>query len=129
MPSRPDNLSVAGSPAQSVPAPAASTMISDTEWVAQRYLNFRLFVHSLAPQEPKLADWSDWLKTIPLGVFLAGGDCELKGMREASTDEKRAEEANLVLERFALEWDFDLGRITAADKLRLKRYLLLFAAV
>jgi len=104
-------------------------MISDTEWVAQRYLNFRLFVHSLAPQEPKLADWSDWLKTIPLGVFLAGGDCELKGMREASTDEKRAEEANLVLERFALEWDFDLGRITAADKLRLKRYLLLFAAV
>ena len=127
--SRPDNLYVAGSPAQSVPAPAASTMISDTEWVAQRYLNFRQHVRSLVAQEPKLLEWAYWLDKLPMAVFLAGGDCELKGVRGASTDDKRADEAGLVLERFGLEWDFDLGRITAGDKLRLTRYLLLFATV
>ena len=130
--SRPDNLAVE-SPAQSQPTSVASTTTSeeltDNQWVLSKYNNFRRHVRSFVSQEPKLGEWADWLDKLPLSVFLTGGDGELKGMREASTDEKRADEADLVLERFALEWDFDLGRITAADKLRLTRYLLLFATV
>jgi len=127
---RSDNLAVAVRPAQSVPASAGSSTtceLSDADWVAEKYTNFRLFVHSLAPQEPKLADWSDWLKTIPLAVFLAGGDCELKGVREALTDKQRAAEALLVLERWALQYSFEVEKINPADILRITRYILLFA--
>ena len=130
--SRPDNLAVE-SPAQSQPASAGSSTTSeeptDHAWVLSKYVNFRQHVRSLVPQEPALLEWSLWLDRLPLSVFLAGGDGELAGVRGASTDDKRADEAGLVLERFGLEWDFDLGRITAADKLRLTRYLLLFSAV
>ena len=132
MSSRPDNVAVEN-PAQSQPASAGSSTtckeLSDHDWVAQRYDNFRLFVGSLVVQEPKLEEWSLWLDRLPMTVFLAGGDGELKGVRGASTNEKRADEADLVLQRFALEWDVDLGRITAGDKLRLTRYLLLFSTV
>ena len=130
--SRPDNLAVE-SPAQSQPASAGSSTTSeeptDHEWVVSKYVNFRQHVRSLVPQEPALLEWSLWLDRLPLSVFLAGGDCELKGVRGASTDDKRADEAGLVLERWALQYDFVRGRITAADKLRLTRYLLLFSAV
>ena len=130
MPSRPDNLAVAcfaEGPGLSQPAPAASTMISDHEWVAQRYFNFRAFVGSLVAQEPALASWVTWLDELPLRVFLAGGDHELKGVRGAATDDKRAEEAGLVLERWALQYDFDLERIFETDRDKLRRYILLFS--
>ena len=130
--SRADNVSVAAAgPAPSQHVPAASTTtceaLSDAEWVAQRYDNFRAFVHSLVAQEPKLAEWADWLTTIPLAVFLAGGDQELKGVREATTDEQRAVAAGLVLDRWALDYVFDLEKITAADQKKLRRYIQLFA--
>ena len=129
--SRADNVSIAAeSPAPSQNVPAASTTtceLTDAEWVAQRYDNFRAFVRSLAPQEPKLAEWGDWMLTIPLPVFLAGGDCELKGVREASTDKQRAAEAVLVLERWALQYSFEVERINPADILRITRYITCFA--
>ena len=132
MSSRPDNVSAAAeSPAPSPNASADSSTtseLSDAEWVQGKFTNFRTFVRSLTPQEPKAAEWSTWLDKLPLAVFLAGGDGELKGVREASTDEKRDQEAGLVLERFALDWGFELDKITAADKIRLTRYLLLFAS-
>ena len=130
MSSRPDNIAVEG-PAPSPNASANSSTtceLTDADWVASKYKNFRSFVRSLVPQEPKLEEWADWLDKLPLAVFLAGGDGELKGVREASTDAERSTEAGLVLERFALDWGFDLERITAADKIRLTRYLLLFAS-
>ena len=133
MSSRPDNLAVE-SPAQSLPASVDAMTIfnrtrelSDLDWVAAKYGNFRNHVRSLVPQEPKLEEWSLWLDKLPMAVFLTGGDGELKGVRGASTDEKRAEEAGLVLERFGLEWDFDLGRISDADKDKLSRYITLFS--
>ena len=97
-------------------------------WVACKYANFRAFVRSLVPQEKRLEPWADWLDTLPLAVFLVGGDGELKGVRESTTDGQRTAEAARVLDRFALEYDFDLDKITAADKIRLRRYLLLFAS-
>jgi len=107
--------------------PTSDETLSDQAWVQSKYDRFRLFVRSLVPQEPKVEAWTVYLDKLPLAVFLAGGDQELKGVREASTDAKRSTEAGLVLERFALDWDFELDKITAADILRLTRYLLLFA--
>ena len=134
---RPDNVVVAcfaGGPAQSQPTSAASTTtcdftkdLSDADWVAQRYSNFKAFVGSLVVQEPKLEEWSLWLDRVPLGVFLAGGDGELRGVRGATTDEKRAEEAGLVLERWALDYQFELDRISTTDLKKLRRYIELFA--
>jgi len=129
--SRKNNVAV-GNPALSLPTPAGSSTtceLSDADWVAQRYLNFRHHVRGLVPQEPKLLEWADWLDRLPLSVFLAGGDGELKGVRSASTDERRADEAGLVLERWALEYHFQLGRIFDADRKKLRRYILLFATV
>ena len=135
---RPNNLAVE-SPAQSQPTSVASTTtcestkeLTDNQWESAKYNNFRHHVRSFVSQEPKLGEWADWLDRLPLSVFLAGGDGELAGVRGASDStnhDKGAEEAGLVLERWALQYDFDLGRITAADKLRLTRYLLLFSAV
>jgi len=96
--------------------------------VGQKYANFRAFVHSLVPQEPKVEEWADWLDKLPLAVFLAGGDGELKGVRGASTDDERKAAAALVLERFALDWGFDLGRISPVDTEKMRRYILLFAS-
>jgi len=48
-------------------------------------------------------------------------------VRGASTDERRAEEAGLELERWALDYQFQLERISDADKEKLRRYILLFA--
>ena len=132
MPStRVDNVSIAAeSPVQCPNTCAASSMISelsDLEFVQSKYDNFRIFVRSLAPQEEKLLAWSTWLDKLPLSVFLAGGDGELRGVRKATTDEQRSVEAGLVLERFAMDWDFELSRIESADIIRLTRYLLLFA--
>jgi hypothetical protein len=76
-----------------------------------------------------LDEWASWLLTIPLPIFLAGGDHELKGVREASTDEQRAEAADLAIARFSVEWDFDLSRIFDADRKKLQRYILLFASL
>ena len=116
MSSRPDNVVVAESPAPSPPASAASTTtceitgeLSDHDWVNGKYSNFRLYVRSLVPQEPKLEEWADWLDRLPLNIFLAGGDGELRGVRGATTDEKRAEEAGLVLERWALDYRSNIG--------------------
>ena len=86
MSSRPDNIAVEA-PARCQRASAESTTtceLSDHDWVAEKYCNFRLFVRSLAPQEPKLPEWADWLDKLPLSVFLAGGDGELAGVRGAS---------------------------------------------
>ena len=127
---RPDNVVVAESTAPSQPTSAASTMtceLSDADWVAQRYINFKAFVGSLVVQEPKLEEWSLWLDRVPLSVFLAGGDGELKGVRGAADEDKRGAEAALVLERFACDWDFDLERIFGADRMKLARYIELFA--
>jgi len=128
--SRPDNLAVE-SPAQSQPASAGSSTTSeeptDHAWVLSKYVNFRQHVRSLVAQEPKLLEWADWLDKLPMAVFLAGGDCELAGVRGASTDDKRAEEAGLVLERWALQYDFDLERIFETDRDKLRRYISLFS--
>jgi hypothetical protein len=78
-------------------------------------------------QEPALLEWSLWLDKLPLTVFLAGGDHELAGVRGASTDDKRAAEADLVLQRWALQYGFDLSRIFDTDREKLQRYILLFA--
>jgi hypothetical protein len=126
---RPDNLAVEG-PAQSVLSPVASTTISeptDHEWVLSKFVNFRGHVRGLVAQEPALLEWSLWLDKLPISVFLAGGDCELRGVREASTDNKRAEEAGLVLERWALQYDFQLSRIFESDRKKLHRYIELFS--
>ena len=130
MSSRPDNIA-AESPAPSPHASADSSTtceLTDAEWVQGKYTNFRAFVRSLVPQEPKVEEWSIWLDKLPLSVFLAGGDGELKGVREASTDAKRSTEAGLVLERFALDWDFDLSLISDEAQDKLRRYILLFAS-
>jgi hypothetical protein len=63
-----------------------------------------------------------------MAAFLAGGDCELKGVRGASDSDKRAAEADLVLQRWALQYGFDLSRIFDADREKLRRYILLFSA-
>ena len=64
MSSRPDNVS-AESPA---PSPHASAEISttcselsDAEWAQGKYQNFRAYVRSLVPQEPKVEEWSIWM--------------------------------------------------------------------
>ena len=131
MSSRPDNVS-AESPA---PSPHASAEISttcselsDADWVASKYTRFRDYVRSLVPQEPKVEEWSIWLDKLPLAVFLAGGDGELKGVRKAPEGDARNAAAALVLERFAMDWGFALDKITAADNIRLTRYRLLFAS-
>ena len=129
MSSRPDNVAVE-SPAQSQLASDASTTTSeptDYEWTLSKYVNFRVHVRSLVPQEPKLLEWSLWLDRLPLSVFLAGGDGQLKDVRSASTDDKREDEADLVLERWALQYGFQLGRISDADRKKLRRYILLFS--
>ena len=128
--SRPDNIIAVEGPGLSVPAPAASTTTcepTDHAWVLSKYVNFRQHVRSLVAQEPKLLEWADWLDKLPMAVFLAGGDCELAGVRGASTDDKRAEEAGLVLERWALQYDFDLERIFETDRDKLRRYISLFS--
>ena len=125
---RPDNVA-ADALAPSPHASADSSTTSDAEWVAQRYSNFRSFVGSLVVQEPRLDEWASWLLTIPLPIFIAGGDQELKGVREASTDEKRDQKAGLVLERWALTYDFELSRISGDDRNKLRRYITLFASV
>ena len=104
--------------------------LTDAQWVAQRYDNFRKFVRSLEAQEPKLLEWSLWLDKVPLAVFLgAGCDQEVRGVREALTEERRSEEAGLVLDRWALTYNFCLDRLSAADQDKLQRYVLLFSAV
>ena len=102
--------------------------LSDHAWVNGKYTNFRTYVRSLVVQEPKLEEWHLWLDGVPLAIFLAGGDGELRGVREASTDEQRFAEAGQVLERWALLYSFTLSKITAADIVRLTRYVLLFSA-
>ena len=130
MQSRPDNVAAGGpapSPNESV-ANSTTSEPSDHEWALSKYDNFRLFVRSLTPQEPKLLAWADWLDRLPLSVFLAGGDGELQGVRGASDVTKRDREADLVLERWGLTYGFDLETITASDKMRLSRYVLLFSS-
>ena len=128
-----DNVSVAaeapgGSPHTCVGSGTICEPLSDHEWVQEKYNNFRGCVRSLVVQEPKLEEWHLWLDTIPLAIFLAGGDGELRGVREATTDEQRFAEAGQVLERWALLYSFTLSKITAADIVRLTRYVLLFSA-
>ena len=131
--SRPDNVSVAAespapSPNKSV-ANSTTSEPSDQAWAQGKYSNFIAYVGSLVVQEAKLKDWADWLHTLPLSVFLAGGDHELKGVRGASDDTKRGSEAGLVLDRWALTYNFCLDRLSAADQEKLRRYILLFSAV
>ena len=101
--------------------------VSDHEWVLSKYVNFRGHVRGLVAQEPKLLEWADWLDKLPLSIFLAGGDGELKGVRGAADDDRRAAEAGLVLERWALDYEFQLERISDADKEKLRRYISLFS--
>ena len=128
-----DNVSVAaeapgGSPHTCVGSGTICEPLSDHEWVQEKYNNFRGCVRSLVVQEPKLLAWADWLDGVPLAVFLAGCDYEVRGVRAATTDEQKFAEAELVLGRWALQYGFDLGRITAEQILRLQRYVILFAA-
>jgi hypothetical protein len=128
-----DNVSVAAdapekSPQTCVESGTIFEPLSDHEWVHGKYTNFRAYVRSLVVQESKLQAWADWLDKIPLAIFLAGGDGELRGVREATTDEQRAAAAGLVLERFAAQWDFDLERICESDREKLRLYIHLFAA-
>ncbi len=130
--SRLDNVSVAaeapgGSPHTCVGSGTICEPLSDHEWVQQKYTNFRGHVRGLVPREQKLLAWADWLDGVPLAVFLAGCDHEVRAVRAATTDEQRFAEADLVLSRWALEYDFDLRKITAAESL-LHRYVLLFAS-
>ena len=128
--SRADNVaaeSPAPSPNESV-ANSTTSEPTDHEWALSKYSNFKAFVHSLIPQEQKLEEWAEWLDRLPLSVFLAGGDGELKGVREATTDERRADEACLVLQRWAMDYHFDLDRISEADRDKLHRYITLFAS-
>ncbi len=121
----------AGGPIQSQYVPGGSTPtceLSDQEWVQERYINFRGHVRALVVQEPKLEEWATWLDKLPLAVFLAGCDHEVRAVRAATTDEQRFAEADLVLSRWALEYDFDLRKITSVDNIRLQRYVLLFSA-
>ena len=132
--SRPDNVDIAAenpapSPNESDGSSTTCNELTDAQWVAQRYVNFRLFVRSLTPQEPRLAEWASWLERLPVAVFLAGGDQELQGVRGASDDTKRDREADLVLQRFAVQWDFDLERICEAARKKLCLYIALFSAV
>jgi hypothetical protein len=127
-----DNVSVAaeapgGSPHTCVGGSTICEPLSDRAWVQGKYNNFRAYVRSLVVQEPKLEEWHLWLDTIPLAIFLAGGDGELRGVREASTDEQRSAAAGLVLERFAAQWDFDLDRICESDRKKLRLYIHLFS--
>ena len=132
MSSRPDNVACfAVRPALSLPASAEAMMsckLSDHEWVAAKYVNFRQHVRSLVPREPALSEWSLWLDELPLRVFLAGGDHELAGVRGAPDSDKRAAEADLVLERWALQYGFELSRICDTDIKKLQRYIVLFSA-
>ena len=129
MSSRPDIAAEGPAPSPNASADSSTTCeLTDAEWVASKYQNFRAYVRSLVPQEPKVEEWSIWLDKLPLAVFLAGGDGELKGVRKAPEGDARNAAAALVLERFAMDWDFALDKITAADKIRLTRYLLLFAS-
>ena len=129
---RRDNVA-AESPVQCQSTCAESTTtceaLSDQAWAQAKYLNFRLFVRSLVPQEPKLAEWADWLDKLPLAVFLAGGDGELRGVRGASDDDTRERESDLCLQRFAVQWDFDIDLICGADRKTLRRYIALFSSV
>jgi len=127
---RPDNVVVAESPARSQPTSAEAMTtceLTDHDWVNGKYRNFRHHVRGLVAQEPKLLEWADWLDKLPLSVFLAGGDGELKGVRGAADDDRRAAEAGLVLERWALDYQFELDRISDADKEKLRRYISLFS--
>jgi hypothetical protein len=130
---RPDNVAAAAeSPAPSPNESVANSTTSeptDHEWALSKYSNFKAFVHSLIPQEKKLEEWAEWLDRLPLSVFLAGGDGELKGVRGALTDERRAEEAGLVLQRWGLTYHFCLDRLSAEDQEKMRRYVLLFSAV
>ena len=128
-----DNVSVSaeapgGSPHTCVGSGTICEPLSDHEWVQEKYNNFRGCVRSLVVQEPKLEEWHLWLDTIPLAIFLAGGDGELRGVREASTDEQRFAEAGQVLERWALLYSFTLSKITAEQNIRLQRYVIFFAS-
>ena len=131
MSSRPDNVAcfaVRPALSQRTSVDAMTTCeLTDNQWALSKFSNFKAFVGSLVVQEPKLEEWSLWLDRVPLGVFLASGDGELKGVRGAADEDKRAAEAALVLERFACDWDFDLERIFGADRLKLARYIELFA--
>ena len=133
---RPDNVVVAcfvDSPARCQPASAEAMTTcepTDHEWVLSKYVNFRGHVRGLVAQEPKLLEWADWLDKLPLSVFLAGGDGELAGVRGASDStnhDKRADEAVLVLERWAMDYKFELSRISETDRMKLARYIELFA--
>jgi hypothetical protein len=114
--------------APSPPPPGASTTISDATWVASKYTNFKAFVRSLSSLVG-IEEWSDWLDGIPIEVFLGGGHEELKGVRGADSDDKREGEAALVLERWGLQYGFEVSGVSASDKLRLTRYVQLFASL
>jgi hypothetical protein len=135
MSSRPDNLAACSAVehGKSPLVPAASTRtsdeaLSDQAWLQTKHKNFICFVGSLVIQEPKLKEWWEWLSKIPLSVFMAGGDHELKGVRGASTDEQRAAEAAKVLDRWSLDHGFDLERICRSSQEKLRLYIRLFAS-
>ena len=127
---RPDNVAgpVAAGPVQFPPPSAESSMTSsDAEWLEGKYRNFRAFVRSLSSRVETLEAWADRLDRLPLAVFLAGGAEELKAVREAKDPATRRKEAILALERGALQYGFELGRLRTDEISRLCRYTALFA--
>ena len=135
MSSSPTADAAAESPAPSPNASAASSTtceLTDTDWVREKYTNFRVFVRSLVPQEPKVEEWADWLDALPMGVFLAGGDDELAAVRQAAYrgDQRvRDLEAGLVVERWATLYGFDTAALRDEQLGKLQRYVALFASV
>ena len=135
MSSSPTADAAAESPAPSPNASAASSTtceLTDTDWVREKYTNFRAFVRELVPTIPAVREWADWLDALPLGVFLAGGDDELAAVRQAAYrgDQRgRDYEAGLVVERWATLYGFDTAALDPGQLGKLRRYVALFASV
>lgn len=118
----------------SLPEPSAASMAtsSDADWISEKYNNFRGFVRELVPTIPAVLEWADWLDKLPLSVFLAGGDEELKDVRAAvlkGDNTARDHEARLVVERWATLYTFNTSDLSPEQLDKLRRYACLFASV
>lgn len=104
----------------------------DDGWVTKKYANFRAFVRELVGTIPAVRPWADWLDALPLLVFLAGGDEELKDVRAAvlrGDNTARDHEARLVVSRWATLHGFDEAALSPEQLDKLRRYVALFASI
>ena len=132
---RADNVAAEGP--GSLPKPSAASMTTsnpddDDGWVTKKYANFRGFVRELVGTIPAVRPWADWLDALPLLVFLAGGDEELKDVRAAvlrGDNTARDHEARLVVSRWATLYGFDEAALSPEQLDKLRRYVALFASI